>query len=112
MADAIASFAPITGVAPPVRTAEFDDAAARIAGTNAAATPTNVDTPGFAAVLDQIEAVEDNANAAAVDLATGKLANPHEFTALASQARLTVELTAAVRNRAVESFTEVMRMQI
>lgn len=109
MADAIASFAPIQAVTPLVPSAGFDVAAGSIAGST---TVPETGGSGFAQVLDQIGAVEESANVAAVDLAAGRLTNPHEFTALASQARLTVELSAAVRNRAVEAFNEVMRMQV
>ena len=45
-------------------------------------------------------------------LATGEITDIHEFTAAAAKAQLGVELTVAFRNRAVESFQEIMRMQV
>ena len=114
MADITASFAPITPVAAARPSVDFAQAAADItaAGSVTAPAPDDVNPTGFARVRDHKAPVEDPANTAAVDLATGKLENPHEFTALAAQAQLTVELSAAVRNRAVDAFNEVMRMQV
>ena len=45
-------------------------------------------------------------------LATGELTDVHDFMAAATKASLAVELTVAVRNRAVEAYQEIMRMQI
>lgn len=67
---------------------------------------------GFAAFLDQASQLETNANAQAVKVATGDAASVHQFTAAAAKAQLAVELTAAVRNRAVDAFNEIMRMQV
>lgn len=66
----------------------------------------------FGQLVDKAMGVEQSANDAAVKLATGELTDIHQFTAAAAQAQLTVELTAAVRNRAVEAFNDIMRMQI
>ena len=35
----------------------------------------------------------------------------HDYTIAATQASVAMELTAAVRNRAVDAFNEIMRMQ-
>lgn len=71
-------------------------------------------SPGisFTNLINNAMAAENNANDLAVKMATGELTDVHQFTVAAAQAQLTVELAAAVRNRAVDSFNEIMRMQI
>ena len=36
----------------------------------------------------------------------------HQFTTAASKASLGIDLTVALRNRAVEAYQEIMRMQV
>jgi len=51
-------------------------------------------------------------NALAQDLATGDLTDVHQFTVAAEKAALAMELTVAVRDRALAAYQEVMRMQL
>ena len=51
-------------------------------------------------------------NAMAQDLATGSLNDVHSFTVAAEKAALAMELTVAVRDRALSAYQEVMRMQL
>jgi flagellar hook-basal body complex protein FliE len=46
-----------------------------------------------------------------VQAATGQLTDLHDYMIASTQAQLATELTVAVRNKAVESFNEIMRMQ-
>lgn len=68
--------------------------------------------PSFAEGLQQVEQLQTNADKAATGVATGELGDIHQFTAAAAKASLGVELTVALRNRAVEAYQEIMRMQI
>ena len=61
--------------------------------------------------LDRLDGVQKTADQLSVQAATGDLQNLHDYTIAATQARLTTELTVAVRNKAVEAFSEIMRMQ-
>jgi len=58
--------------------------------------------------LDDMQASQSKADSLARDAATGRLKN----LIAASDAQLSTQLTVAVRNKAVESFNEIMRMQI
>lgn len=62
--------------------------------------------------LDQLATADTNAADAARAAATGDVASVGEFMVAATEAQLTAELTVAVRNRAVEAFNDIMRMQI
>jgi len=61
--------------------------------------------------LDSVQAMEATADTKAVQAATGDLTDVHDYVIAANQAKLATELTVAVRNKAVEAFSEIMRMQ-
>ncbi|WP_104105552.1 MULTISPECIES: flagellar hook-basal body complex protein FliE [Nocardioides] len=62
--------------------------------------------------LERMEAVQDRSDKLAVQAATGDLASMHEYTIAATEASVTTQLTVAVRNKALEAFNEIMRMQV
>jgi len=62
--------------------------------------------------LDRLEQVQDRSDNLAVKAATGDLNAIHDYTIAATEASVTTQLTVAVRNKAVEAFTEIMRMQV
>jgi flagellar hook-basal body complex protein FliE len=62
--------------------------------------------------LDRLEGVQKQSESLAVKAATGDLQSIHDYTIAATQAEVTTQLTVAVRNKAVEAFTEIMRMQV
>jgi flagellar hook-basal body complex protein FliE len=70
---------------------------------------------GFAAKLAQglqsLQQLHTNADGLGVKAATGSLTDAHDYMIASTQASLATELTVAVRNKAVEAFTEIMRMQ-
>lgn len=76
-----------------------------------AAAPTNGSGNTFTDMLDGLQASQNNADNLAVQAATGNLNDIHSYTIAASEAQLMTDLTVAVRDRAVESFNEIMRMQ-
>ncbi len=83
------------------------------AGTSGAATTVAGDN-GFANVLGQVDnltQLQSTSNELAIQAVTGDLDDVHDYTVASSEAKLALELTAAVRNKAVDAFTEIMRMQ-
>ncbi len=84
---------------------------ASTAGTAATSGP-NTDFAGMLAKgLDSVQAAQTNADNLAVQVANGTLSDPAQYTMAATEASLGLQLTMAVRNKAVEAFQEIMRMQ-
>ena len=61
--------------------------------------------------IDSLGGLQSKADDLAVKAVTGDLTDVHDYTIAASEAKVAIELTAAVRNKAIEAFTEIMRMQ-
>jgi flagellar hook-basal body complex protein FliE len=61
--------------------------------------------------LDKLQGVQTKADNLAVQAATGSLTDVHDYMIAASEAQLTTQLTVAVRDKALNAFNEIMRMQ-
>ncbi|MGB9790608.1 flagellar hook-basal body complex protein FliE [Thermotoga caldifontis] len=72
--------------------------------------------PDFAEILkeafDKVNQVQKNAEKMASDFALGKISNIHEVIIEAEKATIALRLTTEVRNRIVEAYREIMRMQL
>ena len=62
--------------------------------------------------LDKLNSVQAKADDLALKAATGDLKSIQDYTIAATEANVTTQLTVAVRNKAVEAFNEIMRMQV
>lgn len=62
--------------------------------------------------IERLQSVQTTADNLAVKVATGDLDSMHDYTIAATEASVTTQLTVAIRNRAVEAFNEIMRMQV
>ena len=72
----------------------------------------NADFAGMLAKgIENVQASQAKASDLAVQVANGQLADPAQYTMAATEASLGLQLTMAVRNKAVEAFQEIMRMQ-
>ncbi|MPQ99502.1 flagellar hook-basal body complex protein FliE [Modestobacter sp. I12A-02628] len=83
----------------------------------AAGTPsTTASGASFADVLtsqvDRLNAVQGKADTLAAQAATGDLQDAHDYQIAATQAQLTTEMVVSLRNKGVEAFNDIMRMQI
>ena len=89
------------------------ETAATTAGTAGAAGASGVDfATMLAGGLERLQGAHDRADQLAVQAATGDLSNLHDYTIAATEAAVSTQLTVAVRNKALEAFTEIMRMSI
>jgi flagellar hook-basal body complex protein FliE len=82
-------------------------------GPSGATGPTG---PSFADLVtngvEGLEAMNDRTDRLAVGAATGDLGAIHDYTIAATETSVATQLTVAVRNKAVEAFNEIMRMQV
>lgn len=81
------------------------------------ALPATASTDGsaFAASLtgavDNIAQLQATSKSLAVQAVTGDLDDIHSATIASTRAQVTLELVAGVRNKTVDAFNEIMRMQ-
>lgn len=70
---------------------------------------------GFATALtgavDNLQSLQSTSNQLAVSAVTGDLDDIHKATIAATRAQITMELVSTVRNKGVDAFNEIMRMQ-
>ncbi len=63
-------------------------------------------------MLNEASQAEHHADALATDVAVGGDTSVHELMVATTKASLSVDLLVQVRNRALEAYQEIMRMQI
>ena len=83
----------------------------------APAEPTTAPTgEGFGDMLSNaiasLEKTQSDAAVASQELATGKVDDPTQVIMAVERARLSMELAAQVRNKAVEAYQEIFRTQV
>jgi flagellar hook-basal body complex protein FliE len=82
-----------------------------VAGTKAVSGPNSDFASMLSKGLQSVQASQDKASDLSVQVANGTLQDPAQYTMAATEASLGLQLTMAVRNKAVEAFQEIMRMQ-
>jgi flagellar hook-basal body complex protein FliE len=79
------------------------------------AAPTDVSGPTFDSVMQAFETLNtqlQTGEQAAANLAVGQADNLHQMMIRGEQTRLDFELMLAVRNKLLEAYQELMRMQV
>jgi len=80
-----------------------------------ASTAADSSDSGFASALtgavNNLQQLQSTSNSLAIQAVTGDLDDIHTATIASSRAAVTLELVAAVRNKGVEAFNDIMRMQ-
>jgi flagellar hook-basal body complex protein FliE len=71
---------------------------------------------GFAATLaaafDQLQGAQNTSNQMAAQAATGDLRDVHDYMIASTEAGLATEMVVTIKNKAVEAFNDIMRMQV
>ena len=87
------------------------------ATTSASATAGAAGTGGAAfgnaltGAIDNLQQLQSTSDTLAIQAVTGNLDDIHQATLASTRAQVTMELVAGVRNKAVDAFNEIMRMQ-
>jgi flagellar hook-basal body complex protein FliE len=102
-----------TGAGGAVRTAATAATATASGETGAGVSGTGGAAFGdvLAGTIDNLQQLQGTADQLAVKAVTGDLSDVHDATIAATRAQVTLEVVAAVRNKAVEAFNDIMRMQ-
>jgi flagellar hook-basal body complex protein FliE len=83
-----------------------------VARAESAEGPGGVDfAAAMAEGLQAVQSLQHNAEQLSVQAATGQLTDVHDYMIAATEAQVATELTVAVRNKAIEAFQQIMRMQ-
>lgn len=62
--------------------------------------------------INEVNNLQKSADKAAVDYSTGKINDVHQVIIAAEKASLSLQLTSQVTNKIIESYKEIMRMQL
>ncbi len=62
--------------------------------------------------LEDLQRLQATADDLAVKAVTGQLQDPSQYTIAATEATLATQMTVALRNKAVEAYADIMRMQL
>lgn len=66
----------------------------------------------FSNALHKVNNLQQQQDIMAKKLATGEVDNIHQVMVTSTKAKLALDLTLEIRNKAVESYKEIMRMQV
>ena len=75
-------------------------------------TGTSVFSSVFQNAIKDVENTQNNLEHQQYLLATGQLDDPHNLSIAASEAQLSVDLLVQLRNKAIESYNEIMRISL
>jgi flagellar hook-basal body complex protein FliE len=92
------------------------DRASAVAGSSAVDPAASIRGADFASMigdgLRRVEGLDLTASTKAIQAATGDLTDVHDYVIAAQEAQVATELTTTLRNKALESFNEIMRMPL
>jgi flagellar hook-basal body complex protein FliE len=99
----VSAFGAVTGVAPTTATDTL---------TGVAPTTGTGFAQSLASSLEQVQQAQSTASDLAVQAATGDLNDVSDYTVAASKAQMLTQVTVALRDKALDAFNEIMKMQV
>lgn len=88
----------------------------RLYGTGAAPASPAAGAPSFAdqlrGALQEVNRLQGARDETVQGMVAGKVENPHDVMIATEEAQLAFELMLEVRNRLIESYQEIMRLQV
>lgn len=97
-------------IIPPITPINLPQQATPIGGT--ASTPAPGFTDALANGVQQVSDLENQADAMIQDLATGGPTKIHEVMIANTQSSLAVDMLVQVRDKGIQAYQEIMRMQL
>jgi flagellar hook-basal body complex protein FliE len=107
----IMAIGPITSSISPIRLDLLGNtraAGAPATGADAASSFSNQIMTAF----DNLNKTQNTADVYANQAATGQLKNVQDYMVASSEAQLMTQMTVAVRNKAIEAYSDIMRMAV
>jgi flagellar hook-basal body complex protein FliE len=83
-----------------------------VQATAAAAATESTFAATLTGAVNNIQQKQEVSADLAIKAVTGDLDDIHDYTIAATESAVTLELTTAIRNKAVDAFNEIMRMQV
>lgn len=83
-----------------------------MSGISAAGEQPSMFSQIFQSMVDNVKGTDAAKNEAYYALATGQLDNPAEATIAATQASIAADLLVQMRNRALDAYSELMRISL
>ena len=87
------------------------DAIGQLAGATGGAPKTSAGD-AFGNMLQGLEDKQQHAADLLSQAMTGELTDVHQYMVAATEAQTSLELATTIRNRAIDAFNEIMRMQV
>lgn len=95
----------------PVQGIEQKGSAPKLSGNGAVKASTDF-SQFLSEALQQVDTLQKNADAASVGLATGQVQDLHTAMVALEKASLSLSMTVEVRNKVLDAYHEITRMQI
>jgi flagellar hook-basal body complex protein FliE len=96
---------------PAINTVQGVSGTGYLTASTVPATDGSAFSTALSGAVDNLQQLQTASDTLAIQAVTGNLNDIHTAVLAATRAQVSLELVAAVRNKAVDAFNEIMRMQ-